>query len=422
VVLEHLRWCEQNAARVLAPRRVGAPALLYTGCRFTEIEEPHGVALVLAPWNYPLQLSLIPATTALFAGNAVVLKCSEFTPKTAALIADCAQQAGLPEDVLSVTSGGASEGAELLEAGPDLVFFTGSSRVGRIVAASAAQKLIPCVLELGGKDACLIFASAPFERAIEGACYAAFSNAGQVCVGAKRIYVERSIFESFVARFVERAKQLRIGSDLASDMGPIRIAPLRASLTAWLEDALATGATLHTSFTASSESIGPLIFTNVAPQALIRTDETFGPIVWIEPFNNEGDAVARANDSPFALGASVFSGDVAQSQRVVRRLLVGGVSLNDAIRQVGNPMAPFGGNRSSGYGRYHGESGLRTFSRVKTTMEVRGSGTQERHWFPASTKTFRELRALLHMRHGRGSFVARVIELLRVALAGSRDV
>ncbi|SEF92374.1 Acyl-CoA reductase [Bryocella elongata] len=417
VVLEHLRWCEKNAARVLATRRVGAPALLYTGCTFTESEEPYGVALVLAPWNYPLQLSLVPATTALFAGNSVMLKCSEFTPKLAALIEDCVHQAGLPEGLLSVSAGGANEGKALLDAGPDLVFFTGSSHVGRSVAERAAARLIPCVLELGGKDPCLVFASAPIERAIEGVCYAAFSNAGQVCVGAKRLYVEQSIFESFLSRFVARARQLRIGSDLASDMGQVRIAPLRESLAAWVADAIAGGATLHTPFDPTSENIGPLVFTSVARDSHIRGEETFGPIVWLEPFDGERDAMARANDSPFALAASIFTGDSAQADRIASQLNAGGVSINDAIRQVGNPVAAFGGNRASGYGRYHGECGLRAFSRVKTRMITSGKGTHERHWFPASAKTFRELQAVLQLRHGTGSLAGRLKALVSASLS-----
>jgi acyl-CoA reductase-like NAD-dependent aldehyde dehydrogenase len=412
VTLEHLHWCEKHAAKVLAPRRVGAPPILYAGCRFTESWEPHGVALVIAPWNYPLQLAFIPAATALFAGNAVMLKCSEFTPNTAAMIAALVRDAGLPEDLLTVSSADASEGAALLDAGPDIVFFTGSSRNGRAVAQSAAEKLIPCVLELGGKDACLVFASAPLARAIEGVCYAAFSNAGQVCVGAKRILVQRTLFDIFLPRFVERAKQLRIGSTLASDIGPIRLPPLRQSLAAWADDAISRGATLHTSFDRASENIGPLIFSNVPPEARIRTEETFGPIVWLEPFDDESDAIAQANASSFALSASVFTGDHAQAARIAGSLNTGSVSLNDAIRQVGNPQAAFGGNRASGYGRYHGVAGLHAFSRIKTVMDVSGTGTHERHWFPASARTYRELRALLDLRHGSGSLLSRVKALL----------
>jgi acyl-CoA reductase-like NAD-dependent aldehyde dehydrogenase len=415
VVLEHLRWCEKNAARLLRPRRVGAPPLLYLGCRFAESEEPFGVVLVLAPWNYPLQLSLVPATTALFAGNAVLLKFSEHTPRTAALVADCLREAGLPDALVSVSHESGSDAEALVDAAPDLIFFTGSTTNGRSVAQRAAGKLIPCILELGGNDACLIFLSANLDHAVEGAVYAAFSNAGQVCVAAKRIFVERSLFPIFLERFVARARSLRIGSDTASDIGPIATPPLRAALDRWVADALARGATLHTPYDSAARAVGPLILTGVPPDAELRTGETFGPIVWLEPFDDEADAIRRANDSPFALGASIFTGDAAQANRIATQLTAGSVAINDAIRQVGNPQLAFGGNRASGYGRYHGEAGLRAFSRVRSVMNVRESGPRPRSWFPFTPKTHRELRALLHLRHGSAPLSTRWRQMFRAA-------
>jgi acyl-CoA reductase-like NAD-dependent aldehyde dehydrogenase len=412
VTLEHLRYCERHAAAVLAARRIGRPAVLYFGARFEERMEPHGVALVLAPWNYPLQLAMVPLTTALFAGNAVVLKCSEHAPATAQLIADLCREAALPEGLVQVASGGPEQAQRLLEARPDIVFFTGSSSNGRALAQQAAALLVPVVLELGGKDACLIFASAHLHRAIEGATYAAFSNAGQVCVGAKRLYVERSVFDVFLQGFVERARQLRIGTTLAADMGPILQRPLRERLAAQVGDALARGAVLHTAWDRDSERVAPIILSGVPQDALLLQQESFGPIVCVAPFDDEAHAIELANDSPFQLGASVFTGSAAQADRIASALRAGSCSVNDAIRSIGNPHAGFGGNADSGYGRYHGPHGLLAFSRIKTVMRVGQMRSREIHWFPFTAATFRMLRGLMLWRHASGAPWRRVRTML----------
>ena len=211
VTLETMRYYEAHAARILRSRRVGKPAFFFRGARFESHFEPHGVALIFGPSNYPFQLSVIPLVTALAAGNAVVLKCSERTPVTAALIARLCAQADLPPNLVQVLHDGPEESAALIDARPDIIFFTGSSRHGQMVAERAARHLIPSILELGGKDAGLVFADCHLERAVEGITYGAFSNGGRVCVGVKRAYVEASIFDEFLARLKQRIASLRVG-------------------------------------------------------------------------------------------------------------------------------------------------------------------------------------------------------------------
>jgi acyl-CoA reductase-like NAD-dependent aldehyde dehydrogenase len=400
VTLELLRFYERNATHILRPRERGKPPFFFTGTRFKELLEPHGVVLICAPWNYPLQLSVVPMATALFAGNAVLLKCSERTPRTARMIEELCAAAGLPEGLVQVSCESPEEAAALLQARPDLLFFTGSSRNGREVAAKAAALMIPAVMELGGKDAALVFDSCDLERTANGLAYGSFSNAGQVCIGTKRIYVQQRVYDDFLRIFVERVGQLRIGTTIESDLGPIKFDMVRRLLDEQISDALARGATLQSPRQKDTTETTPLVLTGVPEDARLLLEESFGPAVCVAPFHSEAEAIGMANASEFALAASVWTGDSAQAERVASRLQCGSCTVNDVIRSIANPNAAFGGNRSSGYGRYHGAEGLRTFSRTKTVMTASWLHRTEIHWFPSQSLTFARVRALLKARHG----------------------
>ncbi|MEO6816801.1 MAG: aldehyde dehydrogenase family protein, partial [Edaphobacter sp.] len=416
VTLEQLRFYERCADQLLRSHCVGKPWFFFTCTRFTESWEPHGVALIFAPWNYPFQLAVVPMITGLFAGNAILLKCSEKTPRTAALIASLCSKAKLPDDLVQVSCEPPEAASELLDAQPDFLFFTGSSRNGRRVAQRAATALIPAVMELGGKDACLVFASCNLARAIEGVAYGAFSNAGQVCVGAKRIYVEQSIYDDFLHGFLDRIASLRIGTTLDSDMGPIRVGSVRELLSEQLKDALARGGKLHTAWSRDLDLVPPLVFTDVPSEALLLTQESFGPVVCIAPFQTEEDAIQLANSTPFALSASIFIGDTDRGRRIAARLTSATCAVNDVIRNIGNPQASFGGNLSSGNGRYRGPAGLYAFSRTKTVMVVSHPRHSEIHWFPFTSKTFGRLRILLLFRHGGEPVLKRLKHFLHLLI------
>lgn len=420
VTLEQMRFYEQVAPRILHPRAAGKPWFFFSNTRFTELREAHGIALIFAPWNYPFQLAVLPMITALFAGNAVLLKCSERTPRTAALIADLCAKAALPRDLVQVFSEAPEQAAALIEAHPDFLFFTGSSRNGRTLAERAAHHLIPAVLELGGKDPCLVFASCNLPRAVEAAVYGAFSNAGQVCVGIRRIYVEKSIYEDFLQRFIIRVAGLRIGTTLDSDLGPVRLDSVRQLLAAQVDDALARGAKLHTAWNRKdvreTEPVPPLVLTNVPPDALLLTEESFGPIVCIAPFRDRAHAIELANSTPFALSASIFTADLHDGQRIAAQLHCGTCAINDVIRNIGNPQASFGGNGASGNGRYHGAAGLHVFSRRKSIMAATQTRTPPIHWFPFHPRTFHRLRRLLLFRHTSGSLARRMKNLFTLLI------
>jgi acyl-CoA reductase-like NAD-dependent aldehyde dehydrogenase len=408
VALEHLLFCERHAARELRRQRRGQPWFLFSGTRFAEVWEPHGIVLVFAPWNYPLQLSVVPMATALFAGNAVLLKCSEYAPRTARLVEELCLAAGLPEGLVQVSCEAPDGAAALIVTRPDLIFFTGSSHNGGIVAAKAAELMVPAVMELGGKDAALVFASCKLERTVSGLVYGGFSNAGQACVCAKRIYVEKNIFDDFLRLFLEKAARLRTGTEIESDIGAVKLDSVRQSLREQIADAVARGATVHRAGGGQGGDCAPVVLTGVPHDARLMVEDTFGPVVCIAPFADEADGIALANASQFALGASVWTDDSEQGQRVAGQLQCGSCTVNDVIRSIGNPHAAFGGNKLSGYGRYHGVEGLRTFSRAKTVMTATRLHSTEIHWFPFRAHTFRRVRSLLRLRHG-----ARLIDRIK---------
>lgn len=399
VTLEQMLFYERRAARILRPRRAGKSLLFYRGTSFQEQFEPYGVALVYGPANYPFQLALVPAITALYAGNAVVLKVSDRTPTVAPLIEELWQLSGLPADLMQTVCDEPKQAGEYIDARPDLVFFTGSSANGREVARRAAAHLIPVVLELGGKDPAIVFADCNFERTIEGVTYGAFSNAGQVCIGIKRLYIEEPLYELFRERLVQRACELRVGAGRDCDLGTLQSVEARQLLTAQIKDALECGAILETPAPSGLYGDGPILLTRVPPEGRLLREETFGPVLCVASFSNESEAIRLANETPFALGASIWTNDSARAHRVARAVNAGSCAINDVIRNIGNPEAAFGGNAASGYGRYRGSHGLLTFSRLKTVMTARSRRRREINWFPFTTEVYNSLHAVLELRH-----------------------
>jgi|CZKL01.1.fsa_nt_gi acyl-CoA reductase-like NAD-dependent aldehyde dehydrogenase len=406
VTLEQLRYYEGRATRLLRLRKVGKPVLLFHGTRFYEEFEPHGVVLIYAPANYPFQLSVVPMATALFAGNAVIVKCSERTPQVARLIRGLCEKANLPRDLVQIADDGPESAVAYIDAHPDFVFFTGCSENGRAVAKRSADQLIPTALELGGKDAAAVFADCNIERAIEGVLYGAFSNAGQVCVGIKRLYAERSIYSEFLARLTAEIQRLRVGQSADSDLGTLQGINANDRLAAQVEDALRRGATLNHPQKDELDGRAPILLSDVPAESRILSEETFGPVLCTAPFKDEAEAISLMNSSPFALSASVWTGTPSRAKRVAKAVSAGSCAVNDVIRNIGNPHASFGGNRQSGYGRYHGPQGLYTFSRIKSVMVASGKASREINWFPFKPKTFDRLNMFLGIRHEKGGWLS----------------
>jgi succinate-semialdehyde dehydrogenase / glutarate-semialdehyde dehydrogenase len=356
------RYYGRTAPGYLARRRRrGAFPIL------TEVVErqcPLGVVGVIAPWNYPLTLSAGDAIPALLAGNAVVIKPDPRAPLTALLVAELLADAGLPDGVLHVVTGGEAIGAAVVDHA-DFVCFTGSTGVGRTVARRCAERLIGCSLELGGKNPMLVCADADLNRAVRGAVHACFSSAGQLCVSTERLYVDAEVYDRFVPAFVAATERLElgVGFDFGPDMGALISTDHLDRVRSHVDAAVRAGARVLTGGHARPD-LGPTfyeptILESVTPEMAVCREETFGPVVSVYPFQTEDEAVLRANDSVFGLNASVWTSNVARGRRLAARLRAGTVNVNDGYAAAwGSVDAPMGGFGDSGLGRRHGARGL----------------------------------------------------------------
>jgi succinate-semialdehyde dehydrogenase/glutarate-semialdehyde dehydrogenase len=351
-------------------RRRGAFPLLTAAW---EHHRPVGVVGVLSPWNYPLTLSISDAVPALAAGNSVVLKSDSKTPFSALIGAVLLEEAGLPADVLQVVTGSGSElGPELIDR-VDYLMFTGSTSVGRKVASQAAERLIPCSMELGGKNAMIVLEDASLTRAAEGAERAMFSNAGQLCISMERLLVHEDIAAEFTDKLVTKVRKMRLGAGLSYDydMGSLISQEQLDTVREHIENALENGARILTGGHARPD-IGPYfheptILADVSEGMTLFADETFGPVVAMSTFSTEEEALTRANASRFGLNFSVWSRDSARARALATRLQAGTVNINEGyIAAWGSVDAPMGGMKDSGMGRRHGAGGILKYTESQT--------------------------------------------------------
>ena len=332
---------------------------------------PHGVVAIISPWNYPFSIPIAQIVPALVTGNAVLLKPSELTPGTGALIAELIDQAKFPPGLVQVLQGAGDLGAAIIEASPDKVFFTGSVATGRRIAEACGRKLTPSVLELGGKDAMIVLAGANLETASSAAVWGGFTNCGQACLSVERIYVEQSIAERFIHLCVEKTKKLRIGppSDPDVEIGPmIRLRQLE-TVEQQLREAVERGAEILTGGNRrpdlGSNFFAPTVVTRVNHSMQLMREETFGPVIAIQTVADANEAVALANDSPFGLSASVWTSNARRGTEIASRLRAGSVMVNDVASYYGICEAPHGGPGASGWGRTHSRLGLLEMVQVK---------------------------------------------------------
>lgn len=387
--LDGLDYILKHSHHILRKRKIATPLLLI-GKKSSIEYMPRGVVLVISPWNYPFQLAIVPIISALAAGNTVILKPSEVTPLVGQCIEQLFQKAGFPEGVVQVAHGGKEVGAAFTAGRPDYIFFTGSVRTGKIIQAEAAKRLIPTTLELGGKDPIIVFADANLKRAAKGVVWGAFTNSGQVCMSAERLYVEQSIYEEFLQLIKEEIRLLRHGADIDADIGSMTFLAQINIVKEQLEEALANGANLETGKHPSEWDEGmflPLtVISNANHRMKVMQEEAFGPILPVMPFSTEEEAIELANDSDYGLNASVWTNDRLKARRVASKIVSGAVVINDVIVSIANHGLPFGGEKNSGIGKYHGEAGLRIFCHEKAIVEDRGKKATEIHWFPYKDK------------------------------------
>jgi succinate-semialdehyde dehydrogenase/glutarate-semialdehyde dehydrogenase len=373
IVARHYAW---RAEVLLRPRRRRGALPFLT--QAWELHHPIGVVGFIVPWNYPLNLAITDAIPALLAGNTGVLRPDPQSSLTALWAVGLLRESGLPADVFGVVTGEGPLLGQALGARADYVMFTGSSRTGRIVGRQAAERMIGCSLELGGKNPLIVLADADLGAAVDGAIRGSFVGAGQVCVSIERIYVQQSIFAAFLSSFAERAKALKIGAafDYSVEMGSLTSERQLSAVEEHVADALAKGAMLITGGRRRPD-LGPLfyeptILMGVRPGMKLYADETFGPVVSVYAFETEDEAVRLANESTYGLSASIWTRNVAEGVRLAARIEAGSVNVNEAYAATwGSTDAAIGGIKESGMRPRHGDEGLLKYTRTQAVAAER---------------------------------------------------
>lgn len=350
---------------------MNGPLLDYT------IREPYGVCAQIIPWNFPLLMAAWKVAPALAAGNTVVLKPASATPLTALLLGKIALEAGIPAGVLNVISGPGRELGETLTTHPlvQKVAFTGETQTGREIMRAAAGTIKKVTLELGGKSPNIVFPDANIDEAVNGSLFAIFTNAGQRCTARTRLFLHRSIYDSFLSTYVDRVARIRVGDPLDWDtqMGPVISPQQRNKVLTYCEYAIEDGAQLlhggrriETAELVSGNFVEPTVFGDVSPDMRLAQNEVFGPVLAVIPFETEDDVVDAANSTIYGLAATIWTNDIKRAHTMARRIQSGNVSIN--YPTVNPPEAPFGGFKQSGIGRELSRYGLDLYTQVKNVV------------------------------------------------------
>jgi aldehyde dehydrogenase (NAD+) len=408
--LGHLTFAATHAERALRTRRVSSGAMANFSARVSY--HPLGVVGVIGPWNYPMFTPMGSIAFALAAGNAIVFKPSELTSLVGRVFQETADAAFAIPHLLQVVTGDGRTGAALARARLGKLAFTGSTATGKKVMAAAAERLTPVVMELGGKDPMIVDSDANVGKAAEAAVWGALTNAGQACVSVERAYVVESVYDEFIDRVRTEALSVRTGGDEDSHIGAITRPDQVATIRDHIEDALAKGANALVGGLDSIQGnfISPVILTDVTPDMKVMREETFGPVLPIIKVRDAEEAIQKANGTQFGLGSAVFG--KRRARAIADRIRAGATSINAVLAFTTIPTLPFGGVGESGFGRIHGEEGLREFSRIKATAEERFSLPVALASFKQPKNTYKSMRAMITHLFG-GGVVDQISSTLR---------
>ena len=406
LAVEHIEWAAKNACRVLRPRRV--PSGLMAANQAATLEyQPLGVVGVIGPWNYPVFTPMGSLAYALAAGNAVVFKPSEYTPGVGAWLVQAWAQA-VPDgpDVLQLVTGLGDTGAALCRAGVDKIAFTGSAATGRKVMAACAEGLVPVLMECGGKDAMIVDDDADVAAAADAALWGGMSNAGQTCIGIERVYATDRVYDAFVRELTARAATVRPGSDARASYGPITMPGQVDVIRRHVADALGSGgrAVLGGDVERDIDGayVSPTVLVDVPETSAAVREETFGPTITVARVRDAEEALARTNSTSYGLAGAVFTRSAQRGVELARRMRSGMTSVNSVIAFASVPGLPFGGVGDSGFGRIHGEDGLKEFTRAKAITRQRFALPTPLTSFARSPVLTDRLATVVRLVHGRG--------------------
>ena len=408
VVLDATRFLIDNAHCLLRDEPLAHGSLVTKLKSGLLVREPYGVVGIISPWNYPFSIPATETLAALVAGNAVVLKPSELTSLVARELQSLLHGAGVPRDIFQVVVGDGATGEALVHSRIDKLVFTGSLATGKRIAAAAAERLLPMVLELGGKDPMLVLEDADIDVASSAAMWGAFVNAGQTCLSVERCYVHRSRYQEFLRACVEKTNTLRVGPglDRETDIGPMIHERQLRIVESQVEDAVGRGARVLTGgrrlLNLGKNFYTPTVLADVAHEMLIMRQETFGPILPVMPFDSDDEAVQLANDSEYGLAASVWTSSRDRGQRLARRIQAGTVMVNDVVSCFGISEAPHGGMKCSGLGRTHGRFGLEEMVRLKYLDLDRMPRMKKIWWYNYGATFARPMEAFIDFQFARG--------------------
>jgi acyl-CoA reductase-like NAD-dependent aldehyde dehydrogenase len=400
LAVEHLSWAAANASKVLGRRRV-APGMLAVNHTASTTYVPYGAVGVIGPWNYPVHTPLGSISYALAAGNAVVFKPSEFTPAIGVWLADSFASVVPEYPVFQVVTGFGDTGAALCRSGVDKLAFTGSAATGKKVMAACAESLTPVLIECGGKDALIVADDADLDLAVDAAVWGGLSNGGQTCAGVERVYAVEAVYDEFVARVTREAALVRGGDDAAAQYGPMTMPAQIDVVRRHIDDALDRGARAVVGGRDSVQPpyVQPVVLVDVPEDSAAVQEETFGPTLTITRVGDVDEAIERANANPYGLGGAVFS--ARQGEQIADRMSCGMVSINSPITYATVPGLPFGGVRSSGFGRIHGPDGLREFAWPRAVTHLRYQSPIKLLTFQRRPRDLARLKRLVEARWGR---------------------
>jgi succinate-semialdehyde dehydrogenase/glutarate-semialdehyde dehydrogenase len=422
-----ITYYAKNAQKILKRKHLSGGSILTINKRSYVDRVPVGIVGIISPWNYPFVIPFHEIAMALIAGNGVVLKVATHSLEVGKLIKECVEAGKLPENLFHLINlPGSVAGDAFLNSGINKLFFTGSVAVGKQLMEKAAKHLIPISLELGGNDAMIVCKDANLHRAANGALWAGLSNAGQICAGVERIYVEAEVYDEFMRLLKDKMSKLRQGVDIDSnvDIGSMTTEKQLEKVQLYLKDAIAKGAKVfpeNLKVVKNGKGLfhPPVILENITDDMKVVNEEIFGPLLAVQKVESMDEAIARTNASTLGLTASVWTRDSRKGHEIASQLEVGSVMINDHLMSHGMAETPWGGWKESGIGRTHGYIGLEEMTQPRCVVSDMLPCVQKNMWWhPHNKKVYDGLRGALEFLYSKqfGKRFQGGIKLIKVFL------